>query len=218
MNSIEFKYLCIKATQLPKHLFNSRKHPSKELDHLSDEQLVNRYAREGDVNCLGLLFERYTHLLFPVCMKYLGNEAEAEDMVMMVFERLFEELKKTEVKNFKSWLYTVAKNQCLMYLRHHKTLERSRQEILKDLQSEIMESEEAVHLLSGENRNDDEGLLIAAIGKLNEAQRRCVELFYLQEQSYKEVADQTGYSMNEVKSYLQNGKRNLKIFLEKARE
>jgi RNA polymerase sigma factor (sigma-70 family) len=198
-------------------LFKNNTKSNTELHQLTDEQLVERYARTHDTACLGPLFERYTHLVFAVSMKYLGNDAEAEDMVMTVFEKLFEELKRQDIKLFKSWLYTVTKNQCLMYLRHEKSVERNRQEILKVLESEVMENENGEHLVQGTGE-DGTGMLEDAIGKLNEAQRRCIELFYLEERSYKDVAETTGFSMNEVKSHLQNGRRNLKIFLENARE
>jgi RNA polymerase sigma factor (sigma-70 family) len=195
----------------------NEKWSKRDIQLLSDEELVDQYARSHDTACLGPLFERYTHLVFAVSMKYLGNDAEAEDMVMTVFEKLFEELKRQDIKLFKSWLYTVAKNQCLMHLRHEKSVERNRQEILRVLESEVMENESGEHLVPG-NGEDGSGMLEDAIGKLNEAQRRCIELFYLEERSYKEVAESTGFSMNEVKSHLQNGRRNLKIFLENARE
>jgi RNA polymerase sigma factor (sigma-70 family) len=55
-----------------------------------------------------------------------------------------------------------------------------------------------------------------ALKSLAEKQRICVELFYLQEKSYNEVAEITGFTMNEVKSFIQNGKRNLKIYLTNA--
>jgi RNA polymerase sigma factor (sigma-70 family) len=198
--------------------FRSNSLPNKDLQLLSDEQLVERYASTYDTACLGPLFERYTHLVFSVGMKYLGNDAEADDMVMIVFEKLFEELKRQEIKSFKSWLYTVARNQCLMQLRHEKSVARNKQEILRDLESEVMENETREHLLPGKDGDDGAGLLEEAIGKLNEAQQRCIRLFYLEERSYKEVADSTGFSMNEVKSHLQNGRRNLKILLENARK
>jgi RNA polymerase sigma factor (sigma-70 family) len=180
--------------------------------------LVERYASTFDTACLGPLFERYIHLVFSVGMKYLGNDAEAQDMVMVVFEKLFEELKRQEIKSFKSWLYTVARNQCLMQIRHEKSVERNKKEILKDLESEVMENESREHLLPGSEGGDGIGMLEEAIEKLNEVQKQCIRLFYLEEKSYKEVADTTGFSLNDVKSHLQNGRRNLKILLEKARK
>ncbi len=198
--------------------FNRENDKKKELLSLTDEQLVSEYARTQDAECLGQLYERYTHLVFSVCMKYLGNEAEAEDMVMTVFEKLFEELKKAEVKTFKSWLYTVAKNECLMLLRHNKSVQRSNEEILKELESVIMETGDGEHLVPGNYGSELINTLEIAIQKLNDAQRKCIGLFYLEERSYKEVSDSTGFSLNEVKSHIQNGKRNLRIILENARE
>ena len=151
-------------------------------------------------------------------MKYLGNEEESEDMAMTVFTKLFEELKKVEVISFKNWLLTVTRNQCLMQLRHRKTIERSRQEILRDLEAEVMETANEGHLIAGNTEEAEAGFLEAAIEKLNEAQKHCIRLFYLEERSYKEVSDATGFTMNEVKSHLQNGRRNLKLMLEKTRE
>lgn len=197
-------------------LFNNRKQKQNELKSLSDEQLVARYARKGDSECVGLLYERYTHLVFAVCMKYCKNEEEAEDLVMIVFEKLFDELRKPGIQNFKNWLFTVARNQCLMHIRHSKSVERRKEEVLLALEEEVMESGKSEHLNEGENGEKSMLLLEKGIESLNEAQRSCIVQFYLGEKSYNEVSDSTGYSLNEVKSHLQNGKRNLKIFLEKA--
>lgn len=186
------------------------------MQSLTDEQLVARYARTRDAEYVGQLYERYTHLVFAVCLKYLGNEEEAEDTVMLLFEKLLEELKHARIETFKSWLYIVAKNQCLMQLRHRKTVERSRDTLLKELETGIMESGNEMHLILENSDRDHQ--LEKALGQLNEAQRRCIELFYLEERSYHEVSETTGYSMNEVKSHLQNGRRNLKIILEKTLE
>lgn len=197
-------------------LFGNHRDSKKEMQSLTDEQLVARYARTRDAEYVGQLYERYTHLVFAVCMKYLGNEEEAEDTVMLLFEKLLEELKHARIETFKSWLYTVTKNQCLMQLRHRKTVERSRDTLLKELETEIMESGDEVHLIN--ENSDRDHHLEKALCRLNEAQRRCIELFYLEERSYHEVSETTGYSLNEVKSHLQNGRRNLKIILEKTRE
>ena len=195
-------------------LFGNYRDKKKELQSLTDEQLVARYARTKDTEYLGQLYERYTHLVFAVCMKYLGNEEEAEDTVMLIFEKLVEELKYERVNIFKNWLYTVAKNQCLMQLRHRKTVERSKVTLLREIETEVMETGNEMHLIHGDNGGDSGPVLEEAISRLNEAQQRCIRLFYLEELSYREVAETTGYSLNEVKSHLQNGKRNLKIILE----
>ena len=192
-----------------------KKDEKKELLSFSDEQLVNRYIRTHDLEIIGILYERYTHLLFSVCYKYLGNDADAEDTVMLVFEKLFELLKKSEINNFKSWIYTITKNECLMHLRHKKSGERIIEENLKKLDVEIMESVELNHLLSDGDGEHRVRYLETAINGLSPEQKQCIELFYLNEKSYREVEQITGYTYNEVKSHIQNGKRNLKQMMER---
>ena len=195
------------------HFF--RKDEKKELLSLSDEQLIARYAQTHNIEIIGILYERYTHLLFSVCYKYLANDADAEDTVMLVFEKLFVLLKKSEIQNFKSWIYTITKNECLMHLRHKKSGDRYIEENLKKLDGEIMESAEVNHLLSVTEEEQRIRYLETAITGLSSEQKQCIELFYLNEKSYREVEQITGYTYNEVKSHIQNGKRNLKQLMER---
>ena len=165
---------------------------------------------------LGLLFKRYTHLVFGVCLKYLKDEDESKDAVMQVFEKLVTDLKKYPVENFKSWLHTVAKNHCLMQLRSQKG--RHFQSFPGDEEGlEIVESYTALHP-GNEGKEEKLVLMEKAIQALNDEQRTCVQLFFLEEMSYQEVSLKTGYSLLQVKSYIQNGKRNLRIFMEKHDE
>jgi len=187
----------------------------KELNSMTDEQLVARYMETNSSEIIGILYERYTHLLFTVSYKYLGNEADAEDVVMLVFEKLFSLLKKSEINNFKSWIYTITRNECLMQLRHRKTDERAKEESLKKLDTEIMESREPDHLIGGRDGEYRIRYLEMAINQLSAEQKQCVQLFYLSEKSYREVEQLTGYTYNEVKSHIQNGKRNLKLMMER---
>lgn len=195
------------------HFF--RNNDKKELLSLPDEQLVARYAQTHNKEIIGILYERYTHLLFTVCYKYLGNDADAEDTVMLVFEKLFELLKKSEIQSFKSWIYTITKNECLMHLRHKKSGERVIEDNLKKLDTEIMESVDLNHLLTDGDGEQRIRYLEAAITGLSSEQKQCIELFYLNEKSYREVEQITGYTYNEVKSHIQNGKRNLKQMMER---
>jgi len=195
------------------HFF--RNNDKKELLSLPDEQLVVRYSQTHDKEIIGILYERYTHLLFTVSYKYLGNDADAEDTVMLVFEKLFELLKKSEIQNFKSWIYTITKNESLMHLRHKKSGERIIEDNLKKLETEIMESVELNHLFSAGDGEQRIRYLETAITGLSSEQKQCIELFYLNEKSYREVEQITGYTYNEVKSHIQNGKRNLKQMMER---
>ena len=177
----------------------------------SDEELLASYQSSGDLALLGSLFERYMPLLYGVCLKYLKDEESAKDAVMGIFEDLIIKAKKHEIKQFRSWVYVLGRNYCLMQLRAGK----GHEELSLD---EVMESAPFLH--PEENNNKEEALsaLERCMQKLNDGQRQSVQLFYLEEKCYKEVVELTGYSMNDVKSYLQNGRRNLKICLEKNRE
>ncbi len=187
-----------------------------ELDvkSISDEELIAISKDTSENHILSELFERYTHLIFGVCMKYLKNEEECKDAVMQVFEQLFTKLRTQEIQNFKSWIYTVSKNFCLMKIRHEQSVRKHKVEYYANMQQEIMESTEVFHQFNKEELNNRIPKLQKGIEQLKTDQRKCIELLYLQEKSYKEVAEMTGYSLKQVKSYIQNGKRNLKIFLE----
>jgi len=193
---------------------NFKSRQNGDIKSLSDEKLIELYRNSADTKYIGELFERYIHLVFGVCLKYLKNEENSKDAVMQVFEDLHIKLREHAVGNFKSWIYSVAKNHCLMELRKKGVEERSREEIYKKIQSEIMESVDVFHPNNSNDLSEKIPKLQKGIALLKTEQRRCIELLYLQNKSYKEVAELTGYSLKKVKSYIQNGKRNLKIFLE----
>jgi RNA polymerase sigma-70 factor (ECF subfamily) len=187
---------------------------SSHIKKLSDAELVSRFRETGDNICIGELFTRYKHLVFGVCMKYLKDEDESQDVQMHVFEKLLKDLQRHNVEQFKGWLYTVTKNECLMYLRSRKSKLANQQELKKDLAG-LMESEISMH---PDGITDTEVQLREmedSLDGLGANQRRCLELFYLDLKCYKEVSDITGFSLNEVKSFIQNGKRNLKILMSK---
>jgi len=176
----------------------------------TDLELVEWYRATRDPIHLGALFERYAHLALGVSLRYLRNREDAEDAVMELYERLATALHEHEIANFKNWLYSVVANHCRMILRRRKgaptTVEAS-----EELLDAMLASAPAVH--EGDEAEREMEALRAALGRLGEGQRRCIELFYLEGHSYVEVARQTSYAVNEVKSHIQNGKRNLKILL-----
>ena len=202
----------------------------------SDSELVKKFRETRDNAMVGELFQRYTHLVFGVCMKYLKDVDEANDGVMQIFEKLITDLHRHKVENFKGWLYMVAKNHCLMYFRSKKIHVELPRHLTGDYSEDVsdspfhslsdsyetengrmgetgnMELMSNVHL-NGEDKEKQLTLMESAIKELKEGQKICIELFYLQEKSYEEVAKMTGYTMKEVKSYIQNGKRNLKIIM-----
>jgi RNA polymerase sigma factor (sigma-70 family) len=175
-----------------------------------DEQLLNSYRQSGDLVTLGLLFERHVPLVYGVCLKYLRDEEESKDAVMGIFEELAVKVKKYEIKQFRSWLYVLSRNYCLMQLRSEKKMDVISLDDIMEL---------PVFLNPDNDKHEDAMIALErCIDKLPPAQKQSIGLFYLKEQCYKEIAGATGFSLNEVKSYIQNGKRNLKICLEKNSE
>jgi RNA polymerase sigma factor (sigma-70 family) len=182
---------------------------SNHYHHITDAELLEHFYADGNQEWIGILLQRYTLLLLGVCMKYLKDETEARDCVQQVFLKVLTELPKYKVEFFKSWLYMVAKNHCLMRLRDKGG--RAVKE-LTDSHAPLTEETDWQQLQQTETTYD---LLEEAITELTDEQKKCVTLFYLQKQSYQQIAERTGYSLMQVKSYIQNGKRNLKIILER---
>jgi len=179
---------------------------------LSDEELVHRYRNSHDTAYIGELYVRYTHLVYGVCLKYLHNDADAQDAVMQVFEKLIKELKKHHIETFKPWLHTVVKNHCMMHFRKEATVTKKETELKNNIKASV-ESTGIDHLDSEDEKELMVLYLSTGMESLREEQRTCVEMFYLREMSYQQISEQTGFSMNEVKSYIQNGKRNLKNYI-----
>lgn len=155
------------------------------------------------------------HLVYGSCLKYLKNEEKSKDAVMELYEHLAEVLLKHEIQHFKSWLYRVTYNHCMQILRKDKNLINKAKYYKADA-IPFMDSEEEAHLTA-----EKEELLVhleSCIEKLKDAQKNCIELFYLKEQCYNEIVQQTGYALKKVKSYIQNGKRNLMICMNKKNE
>ncbi len=183
---------------------------ARKTDDIDDDKLLQGYRESGDIALLARLYERYMHLIYGVCLKYLKDEELSKDAVMQIFEELLIKVTRYDIKQFKGWLYILSRNYCLMELRSAKKIN---QEPL----DEFMELDANLHPDS-ENREQDLQAMERCKEKLPAAQKISVDMFYLEEKCYKEIADYTGYTMSEVKSYIQNGKRNLKICMEKNRE
>jgi len=181
---------------------------------LSDEELILEYAAHGQNEILDEFFDRYVHLIYAVCMKYFQDEEKAKDTTMIIFENLGSKIKKFVIQHFTSWLYTVTRNACLMELRKKKyEIPLGSTEII---QLNRMENSESEHLFGEEKVNENS--LMIYLQKLNNNQRLCLDMMYFQKKSYKDIAAQTGLSIKEVKSHIQNGKRNLKNLMNSTDE
>ena len=178
----------------------------KKRSKLTDEELILKYQQDRRKQWVGELFNRHAHLVFGVCLRYMKNEADAKDATLALFEKLLEDLKSKDIEKFRHWIYVVTRNHCLMILRKRSADNRNFQTLNG---SEDPESETAEVAL----REVKLAQLEEAMETLKEEQRQCVQLFYLEKKCYKQIAKTTGYSEKQVKSFIQNGKRNLKIKL-----
>lgn len=174
----------------------------------SDEELVALYKETNDTKVLAELYQRYMDLVYGVCLKYLRHTEASRDAVMNIFEELVRKLKDHEVDKFRSWLYVLARNHCLMQLRSVKN------KPVVELPHDLMQSEEIWHLNGEMEQEEKLKLLMDCLGRLPQEQKASVELFYLQSKSYNEIVEATGYEWNKIRSYIQNGRRNLKICMD----
>jgi RNA polymerase sigma-70 factor (ECF subfamily) len=174
----------------------------------TDEELLHLYQTTRELEWLSALYLRYASLVYGVCLKYLKDRDNAKDAVMQIHEKLIESLLRHKVSNFRSWLYVNARNHCLMQLRSRKKMPT------EEIPLFLMENGAEQHLEVDVVLEESIGKLEKCIETLEGAQQQCVRLFYLQEKCYKEVASETGFDLNQVKSYIQNGKRNLKLCME----
>ena len=177
--------------------------------HQSDAELVLVYKQSADLKVLGELYQRYMELVYGVCHKYLKDPETSRDGVMQIFEELVTKLKKHEVENFRGWLHQVAKNYCLMQLRTPRNLKTV------ELPFSLMQNEEDVHLNGVLEKEENFNKLEKCLGTLPEEQRLMLKLFYLEGKCYNEIVEITGQEWNQVRSFIQNGRRNLKICMER---
>jgi len=184
----------------------SEKHPEKQ-----DEELLELFQQSGNLDILGELYSRHMHLVYGVSLKYLGDPDDARDATMQIFEKLISELPGQLIRQFKSWLYVLTKNYCLMQIRAKKSSDRRLDGFKTEV--EFMESAGEMHPIDREDQSIEQALK-ECIDKLKAEQKQCIELFYYSEMCYREISDSLGMAEKKVKSFLQNGKRNLKICLE----
>lgn len=176
---------------------------------LPDEELVAAYKADGDQKLLSDLYQRYMELVYGVCLKYFKDEENARDAVLSIYEELISKVKRYEIQHFKSWLYQLAKNYCLMKLRSDKRFTKSNTDVT------LMQNEEEVHLNGVLEKEEHFKHMYFCLQQLVPEQKQVVELFYLNGKCYNEIAEKTGIEWNKVRSFIQNGRRNLKNCMDK---
>ena len=171
----------------------------------SDDELLKQFIQTSKQELLGQLYARYVPLVYGLCLKYLGQIADAEDAVSDIYEELVRKIHKYQIVNFKTWLYSVAKNHCFQILRKEKN------RFFEEIDTHVMELDEFEHLFDVNEDREKESALNYCLTTLPKEQQQCVLHFFFENFSYADIVEKTGFTLNKVKSYIQNGKRNLKI-------
>ena len=177
---------------------------SSKISNLSNEELLHSFLQTREISVFGELYRRYIPLVYGLCLKYLGEKEPANDAVMDIFENVLEKLPQYEVRNFNTWLYSVAKNHCLHVLK------KENQAIFVKIEDAFVENEELFTLIDKPQTAEEIAALNYCMMILPDEQQKSIQLFYMEEKSYADIVELTGYALNKVKSYIQNGKRNLK--------
>jgi RNA polymerase sigma factor (sigma-70 family) len=181
----------------------------KHIANMTDLELIEEIKSGKRRLAMGELYKRYSPLLFGVGLKYLKRKEEAEDILMLVFEKLDSKIIKSDIKNLKNWLYTIIKNECLMKLRKTNRLTADVETAL------LFKADDSANQLNEVKLKEQKyTTLEQAIVQLKDQQKQCIQLFYLKDKCYDEIVIETGFDLKKVKSYIQNGKRNLKLILE----
>jgi RNA polymerase sigma-70 factor (ECF subfamily) len=192
------------------------KFPVKITKKKTDDELLDEFNSSGSLEVLGELYSGYMHLVYGVCLKYLKEREESMDAVMQIFEKLIVEVPKQKIGNFRIWLYVVTKNYCLMQLRSWKSQEEKYRVWMAD-SAGSMEYNYDLHPID-KDEPDMEQVLEDCIAELKDEQKECIRQFYYENRCYAEIARNLGFDEKKVKSFLQNGKRNLKLCIEEKNE
>lgn len=169
------------------------------------------YCQKKDKKYWGVLYARYMPMIYGVALKYLRNISDAQDAVMQIFEDLTVKVLHTSVKAFKPWLYVCVRNYCLMELRRRSA------DLSVNFDENFMDFCDDFNPDDIRKEAEKEKVLQKCIEALPEKQRISICRFFMEDRSYKEIEEATGFSLKLIKSFIQNGKRNLKLCLEKKR-
>ncbi|MBC7694842.1 MAG: sigma-70 family RNA polymerase sigma factor [Burkholderiales bacterium] len=184
----------------------------KKKEYSSDEELLKHFKKSGDKELFAELFKKHVSVVYGTCLFYLQDKDEAQDATMQLFEKLMLDINNRDINNFKGWLSFVVRNHCISLIRKNKSNAKHIKSYYEfEYEAPSYETDEKISSINDEVMLEE---MKNCLPKLKENQRTCVELFYLKNKSYQDIADATSFTLNEIKSYIQNGKRNLKLLLE----
>ncbi|MFH1255342.1 MAG: RNA polymerase sigma factor [bacterium] len=164
------------------------------MERLTDEQLIKAYIK-GDRKALDFLIKRYLTPIFNYALSFAKDRAASEDLTQEIFVKVWKKIKSFNNKyKFKNWIYAIAKNTCLDYLKKNKTINFSELNLTDDnLLFENLIAQAGTPIA-------EEGDLYSAIGKLPEKHKKIVNLHYYEGFKFREIAKILKQPLNTVKS------------------
>ena len=183
------------------------------LGERSDKELLSKYRDTKDQKWLSQLFGRYVQLIYGVCLRYTPDVREAEDFTMEIYQKVADKALTHQIKSFKSWVYVVSKHHCLEHIRKitGRRIESFDPNFMQ-MQSEFHPIDEMEDKMVMEAKFE---VMEHCLKKLNDLQKLSIELFYYKNKSYVEIANLIEDEVSQVRSYLQNGRRNIKKCIER---
>jgi RNA polymerase sigma factor (sigma-70 family) len=184
----------------------------KKNEYLSDEELINQFKVANNKQAFAELYKKYVKLVYGTCLFYFQDKSEAQDATMQLFEKLMIEIKQRDIVNFKGWLSFVVRNHCISIIRKNKSYQKNIKSFYEfEYEPAHLETEDKISSVTDELLLE---YMSDSLNELKDKQRICIELFYIKNKSYQEISEETSFTVSEVKSYIQNGKRNLKLLIE----
>ncbi|MCP5046767.1 MAG: sigma-70 family RNA polymerase sigma factor [bacterium] len=169
-----------------------------------------RSVRDGRIQNFEILVNRYKNRIVNFIHKMIYDYDEAQSLTQDVFLKVFENMKKyKEQDNFQAFIFTIAKNLTLNYIKKHKRISwLSSQQYPENMENRYFRSEETQH--ADLERTQQEEMITTALKTLKENQRIALILKVYLEFSYKKIAEITGWSEPKIETLISRAKSNLK--------
>lgn len=194
---------------------------------LSDEALIEKYKKTGDMTQFKALVRRYQNRVYSAAVRILGNTEEADDVVQDTFVKVHQNLGKfRHGATFSAWVFRICHNQCMdlirlrqrrdgmMPIRYDPQSVTDRENpndtglVVSQLADPTPGPEEKVDLTEREH------MIASSINQLPESQREVLVLHDIEGFSYQEISDIVGASIGTVRSRLHYGRLKLRELLE----
>jgi RNA polymerase sigma-70 factor (ECF subfamily) len=180
-----------------------------EKDNVFSDDDVVRSVREGNTRNFEILVDRYKKKIINFIHKMIFDYDEAQSLAQDVFLKVYESIKKYKSQdNFQAFIFTIAKNKTLNYIKKQKRVLLFSGFLSRDAENRHFQVEETQY--AAMEKHQQEEMLTAALKNLNENQRIALIMKVYLDFSYKRIEEITGWSVPKIETLISRGKSNLK--------